>query len=1313
MATVSGGNVFIETTTNPQTGETKTTPNTGVTYGNPSAPRSGGTASQAFLGKSDPYFDIARARGLGGGTLEGQVRAANALRAQSEGAGRNVFVETTTNPRTGVVVQTPNTGMARLSGATGLVEPNLVAGAGAASLPIQTRNVRPQAGAESALDYAASSGLANPAGAIAFGAVNVEKTGKKYELLSQQVGKEKTYAIRDLKTGEVKGLPSNPSAKGIQVRDRIFEVAEKSPDKLASATIFSISRQAGLPGNAANPSLFVASLNDNLVVDKTNQVNNSAPNAIEKIIKVNANPVSTISQGNILKSPESVRHVEVKKDLYVSQPEQDPNVYFANLNENQLKAYQKDSAGNILYFKVGKFFSPVPAGGSETDLSSEAVAGKKAFRALNPLEKVAQTTSATLLSKEGFNIYGSAVQGKADKAETLIVEARLAQQKRLAEEKGLSIGQFGIGKQLGGYKATAKEIINAPEESPVKVLGEGVAFGYAIPAVAGLAGTIGVAGLTGLYSKQKAAQAGASEAEQFKAGAEGAVVGGVLGKLGDIAVKNPSLAAKLGLVVEGGIVGLSGLFGGEQAKAEGKDVKTGQIAGLAKGLVFVGGGRAGSKLAEAIPFPLKTESIRTVVGTEKVIQEQPLEIPSKKGFQIQTSGSLTNPNVVIQPIRTRPIKIVKQTLVEQPVYRESFKGLTFTDSNGKVNVIIGKTEKGNLIVNRFPNVKETPSLKLFGKAKSNIVLESGAEVEFYAKPDILKSIGASKEEIEKIQSILPVVRATQRTESIFADKLPEETQTSGKDYKLALKKLKDLGINYRLYGSFTAKGQLAPEFKNYVPADLDIELKTSSSKVAEKAAKDIAETLNKQGKSGFTYRVSKENPTLVESSKVGENSFRHAFDIHFEGQPADLTLGAAPSGNKLLGLPINQESILLSGEPAQRLSEQGIRKVGSTLTLRSGEKGAYFAPEEHRFKDIVDAYTAQKSLLFSKEAKGEFVGDLYPKLESYQKAFQKTGQLTEDVLKERGLKFELGSEGKSIRPVSPSVAGKVSSSKIISIDYSNGKTQKSIRLSNKINDFVSPRGSFSSSTGSSYKTSTSTSSYNYPSPSLYKSPSVSPSIDSPSPSSPSTTYPSNYSSVSINYKSISPSAYKSPSSSASPYYKFNYEYNYKYPSGGASPANEGTGGRYRIQKPQKGKAQKIKLFPSLISISRQQAKTGSLFYRAPSTKAILRSATFRRTGGEIVPVSEGLKEKGLQFAKFLFKRGKGQTAIFNFAGLFVLLLFFAFSLDAQLLVANFYVNNQVTGTYGSVLSTVIISVFSFFLFAGMFLTMISNRSSVT
>ena len=153
-------------------------------------------------------------------------------------------------------------------------------------------------------------------------------------------------------------------------------------------------------------------------------------------------------------------------------------------------------------------------------------------------------------------------------------------------------------------------------------------------------------------------------------------------------------------------------------------------------------------------------------------------------------------------------------------------------------------------------------------------------------------------------------------------------------------------INIKAYGSVVQKAHMGSEMTR-PPADLDISVPNP-----EKTATDIVNLLTKKG---IKVRISPQFPSLIERYMNGK--WVHLIDIHPYtgiGYGADL-FGWGYKSQSPQQLKLDKGSMEL-----MRLSEQGARKVSSTLTVWGEGK---VAPVPHRTKDIMDAYEVQKFLV--------------------------------------------------------------------------------------------------------------------------------------------------------------------------------------------------------------------------------------------------------------------------------------------------------------------------------------------------------------
>ena len=153
-------------------------------------------------------------------------------------------------------------------------------------------------------------------------------------------------------------------------------------------------------------------------------------------------------------------------------------------------------------------------------------------------------------------------------------------------------------------------------------------------------------------------------------------------------------------------------------------------------------------------------------------------------------------------------------------------------------------------------------------------------------------------------------------------------------------------IRVKAYGSVVQKAHMGSEMTRQ-PADLDISVPNP-----EKTATDIVNLLTRKG---IKVRISPEFPSLIERYMNGK--WIHLIDIHpytGSGYGADL-FGWGYKSQSPQQLKLDKGSM-----EVMRLSEQGSRKVSSTLTVWGEGK---VAPVPHRTKDIMDAYEVQKYLV--------------------------------------------------------------------------------------------------------------------------------------------------------------------------------------------------------------------------------------------------------------------------------------------------------------------------------------------------------------
>jgi hypothetical protein len=242
-----------------------------------------------------------------------------------------------------------------------------------------------------------------------------------------------------------------------------------------------------------------------------------------------------------------------------------------------------------------------------------------------------------------------------------------------------------------------------------------------------------------------------------------------------------------------------------------------------------------------------------------------------------------------------------------------------------------------------------------GRPKWNIPKETIAE-QYTPFSPIETSIakrsisGFTDAELTRIESGTSLMKITETTKSKFKSDFTRDIETlSPKGVETVLKFARKQKAE--VYGSFGAKTQMPKELGR-TPADIDIQLRTTSPDLAGFQAKNLLRGLQL---SGERVRISEQSPTLIESFKGG--NWRHAVDIHSYGED----LGNLAEGG--WGFKFNQKTIKIERIRTMRLSEQGLRKGVSSMGI--SKLGVY--PEQHKFKDIGDFFNVQETLLRSRE----------------------------------------------------------------------------------------------------------------------------------------------------------------------------------------------------------------------------------------------------------------------------------------------------------------------------------------------------------
>lgn len=274
----------------------------------------------------------------------------------------------------------------------------------------------------------------------------------------------------------------------------------------------------------------------------------------------------------------------------------------------------------------------------------------------------------------------------------------------------------------------------------------------------------------------------------------------------------------------------------------------------------------------------------------------------------------------------------------------------------------------------------------------------GSRVTTRADVTILEKNLPSATERQRLTLGVQAAEELKYTQSKFiSGDLPKETKTlSEKGVITVLKFASEEKV--KLFGSYPTQPQL-PVGVRRTPGDIDLTLKgIRDEETAIAKTKALATRLKVVGED---VRISKENPTLIETSK-GE----HVVDIKYEGQATTPEQGPESKGY-LFGIRIERPSIKFPTQfgkvEAATLAEQGLRKGESVFILRPGTKITQeaglvkegeigFSPADHRIeKDIKDYFIVQEALAQSRGTKTAI--DTVAKLKAtYPESFFKAPQ---------------------------------------------------------------------------------------------------------------------------------------------------------------------------------------------------------------------------------------------------------------------------------------------------------------------------------
>jgi hypothetical protein len=282
---------------------------------------------------------------------------------------------------------------------------------------------------------------------------------------------------------------------------------------------------------------------------------------------------------------------------------------------------------------------------------------------------------------------------------------------------------------------------------------------------------------------------------------------------------------------------------------------------------------------------------------------------------------------------------------------------------------------------------------------------------------VRENIKIPQDEFIMQSKALEVMKVTERTPSAFVqESFSRQTKSlSPTGVDTALKYFKGDKSVEELYGSFAdvpqmPKAGLAAKLgiPERVPADIDVKYNLGGEATALKAQGLVS----KLRAVGEDVKISDQSPTLIESRNPLTGEYRHAIDFHSKDiSPAELS--SQSGGEGAFGFRYGQKPIPIEDIPTMPLSEQGLRKGASSVSLwnpktfkeaqksyfeRIGSKDIpqekYVSPEPHRMKDIGDFYSREKTLLESRKIGGKDITKPTEALEIFKK---KAGLKTENI----------------------------------------------------------------------------------------------------------------------------------------------------------------------------------------------------------------------------------------------------------------------------------------------------------------------------
>lgn len=264
-----------------------------------------------------------------------------------------------------------------------------------------------------------------------------------------------------------------------------------------------------------------------------------------------------------------------------------------------------------------------------------------------------------------------------------------------------------------------------------------------------------------------------------------------------------------------------------------------------------------------------------------------------------------------------------------------------------------------------------------GPLATNVVMKS---FEKQASSDIKTNEMYKGAEAQR--DIFNVIQKTQTTKSKFiSDTLPKETRTlNPTETKIVNEWTKEMGGTE--YGSYPAAAQMKGRNPR-MAGDQDVQLNIGDAKASPKI--DL-----------LLSKLRESRPIFEREGNLITSPKGHAVDIHTKDMAPDAL--SPGGGDRAYGFKLNQKPLKIEGVKSMPLSEQGIRKGSSIMTIRETEGGLKIGPEAHRAKDIADFFKTQEVLIESRGNKPAEVELLNKAKRHYSEDLLKGGEFKEEFV---------------------------------------------------------------------------------------------------------------------------------------------------------------------------------------------------------------------------------------------------------------------------------------------------------------------------